>query len=57
MWKENRSEIIYGTNQCKVNLKHNKVVYLQTFGILLYMVNAGDFVRDRERERERGHPC
>ena len=53
MWKGNRSEIINGTNQCKVNLKHNKVVYLQTFVVILYMLNAGDFERDKERERER----
>ena len=57
MRKGNRSEIINGTNQCKVNLKHNKFVYLQTFGIILYMLNAGDFETDKERERDRGHPC
>ena len=56
MWKGNRSEIINGTNQCKVNLKHNKVVYLQTFVVILYMLNACEFERDIERERERERP-
>ena len=52
MWKGNRSAIINGTNQCKVNLKHNKVVYLQTFVVILYMLMQVT-LRDTKREKER----
>ena len=54
MQKGNRSEIINGTIQFKVNLKHNKVVYLQKvkscynplrLGTVIVLVSSGiDFV-------------
>ena len=53
MRKGNRSEVINGTNQCKVKLKLNKVVYLQTFGIIFFLCLIQVTLRETERERKR----